>query len=444
MKRTFPAIIILISLSILGLILLQKSWFDNLLEVTENQFASKVETAVKDVANELANNTYSRQLRLPRRNGMTFSPDYHLHILNAPTVSEKFSLQEVASKIKMALENRNVKDMSFEFGVANSKEELEMSTSRFNQQLLDTVNFKQVWFPIVPESGSELEGIADSEKLLVIVPDYRKPVLASLKWVLIGAVAFMLIIIAAFYITVKSLVDQRKLSEIKSDFINNMTHEFKTPLATISLAVDALRNEKVQQDKEKTRYFSGIIKEENVRMNKHVETILQAGLMERQQLQLNFQPLHVHVLITDILDNYQLQLKEKEGEIRVQLNAKSDLIKADEVHFTNMISNLIDNAIKYSKEKPRITISTHCSKKFFVMRVEDNGIGMNKETVKRIFEKFFRAHTGNLHDVKGFGLGMSYVKTVVDTHKGKIKVESTLGKGSAFTIEMPLAEKVES
>jgi two-component system phosphate regulon sensor histidine kinase PhoR len=210
------------------------------------------------------------------------------------------------------------------------------------------------------------------------------------------------------------------------------------------LAVDALRNEKVQADKEKTKYFSSIIKEENIRMNKHVETILQAALMEKQELQLNLTPLHVHEIIQNALDNYQLQLGDKGGNIQLMLNAKIDTIKADEVHFTNLLSNLIDNAIKYSKDKLKIIISTHCTKKHIVIKVEDNGIGMSKETVKHIFEKFYRAHTGNLHDVKGFGLGMSYVKTVIDAHKGKIKVESTLGKGSAFIVELPLMVSLES
>ncbi len=234
---------------------------------------------------------------------------------------------------------------------------------------------------------------------------------------------------------------QKKLSEIKSDFINKITQEFKTPLATISLAVDALRNEKVQADKEKTKYFSNIIKEENVRMNKHVETILQAALMEKQELQLNLVPLHVHEFIQYTLDNYRLQLQDRQGEVELLLNAKNDLISADEVHFSNLLSNLIDNAIKYSNDKIRIIISTHSTKNHLVIRVEDNGIGMSKETVKRIFEKFYRAHTGNLHNVKGFGLGMSYVKTVIDAHKGKIKVDSTLGKGSVFTMELPLAQE---
>ncbi|MEK7200424.1 MAG: HAMP domain-containing sensor histidine kinase, partial [Bacteroidota bacterium] len=253
-----------------------------------------------------------------------------------------------------------------------------------------------------------------------------------------GATLFMLVIIAAFYVTVRSLLKQKKVSEIKSDFINNMTHEFKTPLATISLAVDALRNEKVQADKEKSKYFSGIIKEENIRMNKHVETILQAALMEKQELRLKMIPLHVHEIIQATLANYRLQLHDKGGKVQLLLNAKNDLVNADEVHFANLLSNLVDNAIKYSNDHIRIIISTHSTQKHLLVRVEDNGIGMSKETVRRIFEKFYRAHTGNLHNVKGFGLGMSYVKTVIDAHKGKIKIESTLGKGSIFTLELPL------
>ena len=156
-------------------------------------------------------------------------------------------------------------------------------------------------------------------------------------------------IISAFYVTVHALIRQKKMSEIKNDFINNMTHEFKTPLATISLAVDALKNDKVIQDRERMNYFSGIIKEENKRMNKHVETILQAALMDRQEVQLSKRPLHVHLLLQQVLSNYTLQLQEKNGRIDLQLNAKADIIEADEVHFRNLISNLVDNAVKYSK-----------------------------------------------------------------------------------------------
>jgi two-component system phosphate regulon sensor histidine kinase PhoR len=259
-------------------------------------------------------------------------------------------------------------------------------------------------------------------------------------WMIIGAFVFSFIIVTAFGVTVQALLRQKKLSEIKTDFINNMTHEFKTPLATISLAVDAIRNEKVMAKPEKMEYFSGIIKEENKRMNKHVETILQAALLDKQELKLDMNKVHVHALVQSALNNYRLQIEDKQGKVILQLDAKNDEVIADEAHFTNMISNLIDNAIKYSKENLVLKISTCNTGKRVQIKIQDNGIGMNKETVKRVFEKFYRAHTGNLHNVKGFGLGMSYVKTVIDVHKGHIKVDSTLGKGTCFTVDVPLAE----
>ena len=439
MKRTFPVIFILISLSLFGLILLQVSWLQNLLEVTKSQFDNNLSEVGVNVGKELSKSVYTGKLRIPRRGGLTFSSEFHLHVLKPPTVEEKFSPEEIQKKIDNEFSRLNLKHLKYEFGITNANDDYEMFSKGYEKEFWDTLNNKRRYFPILPENNSDIEGMAAFEHLIIVVPDFNKQIWASLQWVILGGLLFMLVIIAAFFVTVRSLLNQKKLSEIKSDFINNMTHEFKTPLATISLAIDALRNEKVQADKEKSTYFSSIIKEENIRMNKHVETILQAALMEKQELQLNLISLHAHEMIQSALENYQLQLKDKEGGFQLLLNAKSDVIKADEVHFSNLISNLIDNAIKYANHQLKITISTHCTKKYLVIRVEDNGIGMSKETVKRIFEKFYRAHTGNLHNVKGFGLGMSYVKTVIDAHKGKIKVESILGKGSVFTVEVPLA-----
>jgi two-component system phosphate regulon sensor histidine kinase PhoR len=261
-----------------------------------------------------------------------------------------------------------------------------------------------------------------------------------MTWLIIGAVVFTIIIMCAFFLTVRALVKQKKLSEIKSDFINNMTHEFKTPLATISLAVDALKNDKVFGNKEKMSYFTGIIKEENKRMNKQVETILQAALLDKQEVQLNLKKLHAHDMINSALNNIQLQVEEKKGKLQVNLGATKDLLMADEVHFTNLINNLLDNAVKYSKDNLQITLSTQNAGNQFKIKIEDNGIGMNKETLSRIFEKFYRAHTGNVHNVKGFGLGLSYVKTMVDAHHGIIKAESVVGRGSTFNISFPLAK----
>jgi two-component system phosphate regulon sensor histidine kinase PhoR len=219
-----------------------------------------------------------------------------------------------------------------------------------------------------------------------------------------------------------------------------MTHEFKTPLATISLAVDALKNEKVVSDKEKTQYFTGVIKEENKRMNKQVEAILQAALLDNQEVQLNLKKHDAHDLISIAVNNMALPIQEKNGSLEVNLNATNDNILADEVHFINFVNNLLDNAAKYAKENPVIKLTTSSTNNQFKIRIEDNGIGMSKETLSRIFEKFYRAHTGNIHNVKGFGLGLSYVKTMVTAHRGSIKAESVLGKGSAFTIVLPLAK----
>jgi two-component system, OmpR family, phosphate regulon sensor histidine kinase PhoR len=276
--------------------------------------------------------------------------------------------------------------------------------------------------------------------LNVLVIDWKNVAIKTLRMRIATAIFFTIIIITAFYLTVHTMLRQKKLGEIKNDFINNMTHEFKTPLATISLAVDAMKNEKVLQDRDKISYFSSIIKEENQRMNRQVETILRASQLEKQEVDLNLKPIHVHEVIKDVVDNFALQLEEKQGQAGLLLNASNDLVDADEVHFSNLVNNLVDNAIKYSKENTplRLKITTQSNDKNLTIRVEDNGIGMSKETTKRVFERFYRAHTGNIHNVKGFGLGLSYVKTMVQAHNGDISAESTLGKGSTFTVQLPL------
>jgi two-component system phosphate regulon sensor histidine kinase PhoR len=204
--------------------------------------------------------------------------------------------------------------------------------------------------------------------------------------------------------------------------------------------VDALKNEKVVSNPEKTGYFIDIIKEENKRMNKQVETILQAALLDRKEVQLDLKMISIHQLIVNAVKNITLPLQEKNGKIELHLDAASDMIMADELHMANIIGNMLDNAIKYAKpEGVMINISTKNVNKKIQLSIKDNGIGMSKETLSRIFEKFYRAHTGNIHNVKGFGLGLSYVKSVVEAHNGIIKPESSLGIGSNFIISFPLA-----
>jgi two-component system phosphate regulon sensor histidine kinase PhoR len=445
LRKIFPVIIVLISLSLIGTIYVQYSWLRTMLIDKHEEFRYKL---IKGI-NEVGLTLMEQKSSLPSLKSYRIRPDFSLpseqfrsELMRPPTIAQKFTEQEVADKLHKAFAQQGLKDVKFEFAITSNVNLLsyEIKSRAFLNQVEDTASDRNLvlYYLFQPPSGSDLENLVPEEIMTVIVPNVKKVVLNDMRWMIVGAVFFTLMIITAFYITVNALLRQKKLSEIKNDFINNMTHEFKTPLATISLAVDALRNDKVAQDREKMNYFSSIIKEENKRMNKHVETILQAAVMDRQELTLNKVPLHVHSLIHEIMDNYKLQLEEKGARAELSLDARFDFIEADQVHFRNLISNLIDNAVKYSKDNLLIKIATYNTNKFIGIRIEDNGIGMSKETVRRIFEKFYRAHTGNLHNVKGFGLGLSYVKTVVDAHDGRIKVDSVLGKGSCFTLEIPL------
>jgi two-component system phosphate regulon sensor histidine kinase PhoR len=449
LKKIFPIIFVLISLSLIGTIYIQINWILTMLQNKEEDLHHKVVDATNYVAQELVAQRGTNTAKVLRLKPGLYRPadPFLSELMRVPTVAERYTVEDITDKIRKALNMVGLKNTPFEFSVTSDPggpglnfRPIELRSKNFLREIEDTINNHPVIMPLLaPEnmdgSGS---GMLPDEVLAIVVPDFKKIVLGQMRAMIAGAIFFTLVIIAAFYVTVNALVRQKKLSEIKNDFINNMTHEFKTPLATISLAVDALRNEKVVQDRSKSEYFTGIIKEENKRMNKQVETILQASLLDRQEQQLNLRSLHAHVIIQEAMENFHLQLEGKGGRSELQLAAKNDLIQADEVHFMNIITNLIDNAVKYSKDNLLIRISTQSTPKSLLIKIEDNGIGMSKETQRRIFEKFYRAHTGNLHNVKGFGLGLSYVKTIVEAHDGKIKVDSTVGKGTCFTLEFPL------
>ena len=439
MKRVFPIITVLILLSLLGLIFFQFLWLKSAKEVKEQQLIDNINRATNEAAEKLMQD--KRFPPINKNSNLLFPNDRMQREFYRPSVMQRYSKEEIADIVRQSLDRNNLKDVPFEYAVTqNSLTGDEIQTENFYKYFSDTVNNTHHIIQLVAPTGSNLENLAKEEFLIVIVPHQRSIIIKEITWFILGAILFTLIITAAFFLTIRTLLRQKKLSEIKSDFINNMTHEFKTPLATISLAVDALKNEKVSSDKEKTNYFTAVIKEENKRMNKQVETILQAALLDKQEVQLNLKKLSAHELIKSALNNIELPVNEKQGVLEVVLEATKDMIMADEVHFTNLINNLLDNAVKYSKEAPIIKLCTGNAGNFLKIKIEDNGIGMSKETLNRIFEKFFRAHTGNIHNVKGFGLGLSYVKTMVEAHKGSIKAESTLGKGTSFFLTIPLAK----
>ena len=438
MKKIFPVITILILFSLLGLIFFQYMWIKSAKDIKDKQIEDNIVHAQYYAATILTQEKNSL-MPLTRKSDLLFPGDKLQMQYFKPSVIKRFSREEISDIIRMGFNKNHLNDYPFEFNVSvNSINGDQVYSNDFYKYYLDSNNNINHVLPLEPASGSSFENMGNEEFLSIIVPHQKGLIWREMIWFILGAILFTIIITTAFFITVRTLLKQKKLSEIKSDFINNMTHEFKTPLATISLAVDALKNDKVSGNKEKTDYFTGIIKEENKRMNKQVETILQAALLDKKEVQLNMKRLLAHDIIINVLNNINLQVEEKDGKIDVELDAENDLIMADEVHFTNVINNLLDNAVKYSKDNLHIKLSTKNAGNHLKIKIEDNGIGMNKETLHRIFEKFYRAHTGNVHNVKGFGLGLSYVKTMIDAHHGTIKAESVLGKGSSFTILLPL------
>ncbi len=273
--------------------------------------------------------------------------------------------------------------------------------------------------------------------LSVIFPERTNYVLGSMIWILGGSMLFSLFILATFALSLYFIIRQKKISEMKSDFINNMTHEFKTPIATISLAADTITNSKVIKNEASIRHFISMIKKENSRMNKKVETILQIASLDKKEIEFKYENVSIHTIIEHALETIEIQVHQRNGKIRLNLNAEQPYLYGDSEHLTNLVNNLLDNAIKYSPDLPEIIITTGNNEKGITLSVEDKGIGMTKAVQSKIFERFYRQSSGNVHDVKGFGLGLNYVRSIIEAHKGNISVYSEPGKGSRFEIFLP-------
>ena len=279
--------------------------------------------------------------------------------------------------------------------------------------------------------------LGNENYMIINFPNKNSYLLQQVWLPLMSSFVFLIIIILCFVYAIKVIIRQKQLSEIKNDFINNMTHEFKTPIATVSLAVEALQDpELVNQGAFRSRYI-GIIRDENNRLGGQVEKVLQAAALDKKEFKLKLETINVIDLIHDAQDHFELLVEKRGGSMKVQIDINDPYIEGDFFHLSNIINNLLDNANKYSRDAPLITIDARDTAKEILISVKDQGIGMTKETQKKIFDKFYRVPTGNIHDVKGFGLGLAYVKTMVEAHHGKINVESELEKGSNFTIHIP-------
>jgi len=349
-------------------------------------------------------------------------------IIRQQSISERVSLHQIQKLIEEKLRKREL-NLHFEFAIYNKNVLSKIHSKYFEPN--ETKEYRALLFGANSNDDSLYE-------LAVIFPQRERFVLSSIIEIASLSTVFMLIIIAVFIITLNQLVTQRRISEIKTDFINNMTHEFKTPIATMNLVLDTLKSPIALNNPDKVMHYVKILKQENKQMLAQVENILQISRLEKGNLQLEREPLDVHDLITNAITHVQVMLNERGGVIHTHFLADNSDISANESHLTNVFINVIENAIKYSPEAPIIDIYTENIKNRILIRIKDKGQGMSKQGAKYIFDKFYREHTGDLHNVKGHGLGLAYVKSIVEYHQGSIYVESEKGKGSTFFIKLPI------
>ncbi|MFN5795011.1 MAG: sensor histidine kinase, partial [Bacteroidota bacterium] len=344
---------------------------------------------------------------------------------------EKIDTNMVDSLLKVELHDQNVK-LKYEFGI------LKFSRNKFvypkRQELISPLTESKYKINL-----SFNNVFLEPSVLTVLFPGEDKFILKSSWFMLTGSLVVILTIIAGYYYTFSTILEQKKISLIKNDFINNMTHEFKTPISTISLACDVLSDKSIAISQNKLDKYLKVISDENKRLSLLVENVLQTAILEKGKINLNFEKIEVNQLIDSAITNLKLQLSKKEAGVHTDFYTGEIYIEGDKVHLTNVINNLIDNALKYSSQirTIEIKIKTQVIPQGVVIEIEDNGIGISKDNQKRIFENLYRVPTGNIHNVKGFGLGLSYVKAIIEKHFGSISVNSDIDKGSCFRVFLP-------
>lgn len=468
-QKTIYLIIGLIVAAVLGVILLQLDMIQTGMEVNEQRYDEAVQDALKNTARELEQqeaseinlqtNGYNssdpaialgpgeftrglQRTKLLGNNGLVISEpfSYRLRLqaqFDNKDLVERVDRSSLDKKLQNEIENANLEG-GLEYGVYDNRKkefiirngrrlsEIGSDTSR-HMDLLNS-NYRVSLFA----------GDADTPGYLMAFSPQKETVIFNSIWYnLVASLLFVGIILGCFVYTIYVILMQKKLSEMKTDFINNMTHEFKTPIATISLATDSIVSPRVSGDPEKVKRFANIIKQENKRMNNQVEKVLQMAKLDKSKLNLNLTAVDLNDVVTDAAVYISLQVEPRGGTVTTDLRAEPAIVEGDMTHLSSLVNNLLDNANKYSPDAPKIIVSTRNVSKGVEVTVTDHGLGMTREARKNIFDRFYRVHTGDRHDVKGFGLGLSYVKTITEVHNGTINVKSELGKGSSFIVTFP-------
>lgn len=472
-KKLIILIIVLMSVALIGLMSIQVYWIRNAILVKEAGFVRSVNEAVSNVVLRLEKieiiNKYYPQIKVtPNQPSLkkyldSINKEFSEELAKFSTISDyerfnKTSLlgsrsinnilglaakkpieERINEKLLDSLINIELNkfgiNTQYEYGIFSPERNkmLIQKTGEYPSKLLGNERFQFALFP---------RDIGGNPDFLMIYFPYERRFLISKMWVLL-VVSFILIvvIIISFYTSISTIFRQKKLSVMKNDFINNMTHEFKTPISTIALICEALKDKDVLKTNEVYDNYIGMIDDENTRLKGMAEKVLQTAIIDKGKLSLKNDWIDIHEIIKEDVKKIKLQIEKKNGRIFTDLRAENIKIKADKMHITNVVLNLLDNANKYSVEKPEILISTNDTDGGILISVQDNGIGISSAHQRKIFDKLFRVPTGNIHNVKGFGLGLSYVKAIIDKHGGNIKITSELKKGSTFTIFLPFSDK---
>lgn len=419
-------IVILATICIVGITITQLYWVRRAFDLKEAEFERTVNAALFTVANQIykINNTPSPAMNPVKQ----VSTNYFIVMVNGEVDSNLLEFL-----LKSEFEKRSIK-YDFEYGVYDCSSE--------KMKYGDYVSLQSA-----SDKGTALQTSKDKAKKLpawnhyayyfgVQFPNHEGHLINQMGiWSFSSVV--LLVVIVFFGYTLFVIMKQKRLSEIQKDFINNMTHEFKTPISTIAVSTEVLKDPNIINQPERLLNYTSIIEKENTRLKQQVERVLQMARLDREDVGLKKELVDIHQIIEDAIRNTTTALHERQGTIECELKATRHVFEADKLHLTNVLYNLIDNAIKYCKTSPHIVIRTSDSQKNLLLEVEDNGIGISAEHQKRVFQKFFRVPTGNVHDVKGFGIGLNYVKSIIEAHKGNIKLESDLGKGCIFKIAIP-------
>lgn len=420
-RKLFSVIIIITAIALSGIIITQFYWVKDALNTKNEQFYQNAHLGLKRVVNQIMSLQNDSATAVKLLN-LSDEQNYHIKFINS------LDTNLISRMIKNEFDNLELCNV-FYFGIykKGTRDFIMINNPKYESQIFNS------------EHNAQISCVFQKQKFMLAVyfPLEKPFIYSSMQVYIILSAIFMIIVIIGFWLTAGSLLRQKKLSEMKTDFVNNMTHEFKTPISTISFTSEILKKENIRSNPDKVNNYAEIIYAETQRLKNQVDQVLQVAILDRKDYSLKFAEIDVHEIITELTDRFELTVEERGGKILKRLNAAEHTVFADRYHITNILTNLLDNANKYSLQSPEITVSTHSNRKGLYITIDDQGIGIAESDRDDIFKKFHRVSTGDLHDVKGFGIGLYYVKAMVDAHEGKIEVKSKQGKGSTFTVWLP-------